>query len=107
VGLERSGFKVDTYSDPQKALCEFRPGNYDLLLLDVRMPGMTGLVLYKEEIRQIDENAKVCLLTAAFETCRKEFAVLFTMLNEVKCFLKKPIAMDDIVKRLGALLEPN
>jgi DNA-binding response OmpR family regulator len=87
-------------------LREFRPGNYDLLLLDVRMPGMTGFELYKE-IRQIDGNAKVCFLTAAFETCRKEFAVLFPMLNEVKCFLKKPIAMDDLVKRLGALLEPN
>jgi hypothetical protein len=29
------------------------------------------------------------------------------MFNEVKCFLKKPIAMDDLVKRLGALLDPN
>ena len=70
------------------------------------MPGMAGFELYKE-IRQIDGNAKVCFLTAAFETCRKEFAVLLPMLNEVKCFLKKPIAMDDLVKRLGALLEPN
>jgi DNA-binding response OmpR family regulator len=77
------------------------------LLLDVQMPGMTGFELYKGIIRQIDGNAKVCFLTAAFETCRKEFALLFPMLNEVKCFLKKPIAMDDLVKRLGALLEPN
>ena len=70
------------------------------------MPGMTGFEPYKE-IRQIDGNAKVCFLTPAFETCRKEFAVLLPMLNEVNCFLKKPIAMDDLVKRLGALLEPN
>lgn len=66
---------------------------------------MTGFELYKE-IRQIDGNAKVCFLTA-FETCHKEFAVMFPMLNAVNCFLKKPIAMDNLVKRLGALLEPN
>jgi DNA-binding response OmpR family regulator len=30
AGLERSGFKVDTYNDPQKVLREFPPGNYDL-----------------------------------------------------------------------------
>jgi hypothetical protein len=58
------------------------------------MPGMTGFELYKEIIRQIDGNAKVRFLTAAFETCRKEFALLFPMLNKVKCFLKKPIATD-------------
>jgi CheY-like chemotaxis protein len=70
------------------------------------MPGMTGFELYKK-IRQIDGNAKVCFLTATFETRRKKFAVLFPMLNKVKCFLKKPIATDDLVKRLGALLDPN
>ena len=43
VGLEASGlFEVDTFNDPELALSSFRPGVYDLALLDMRMPKMYG-----------------------------------------------------------------
>ena len=49
VGLEASGlFKVDTFNDPELALSLFRPGLYDLALLDMRMPKMYGHELYDE-----------------------------------------------------------
>ena len=42
TSLESCGFIVDSYGSPDIALEKFKPDYYDLLLLDVRMPGMTG-----------------------------------------------------------------
>ena len=41
LGLERYGFRVSTYNDPALALSEFKAGLYDLLIADIRMPGMS------------------------------------------------------------------
>jgi CheY-like chemotaxis protein len=35
---------VDTYNDPRKALLDFEPNFYDLLLIDINMP-----VIYRKE----------------------------------------------------------
>lgn len=105
AGLEGHGFQVDAYNDPAKALAHFRPGLYDLLLLDVRMPGMNGFELY-QELKRRDEKVRVCFLTA-FEEYKKEFVSTFPVLDEVKCFLKKPMAVDELVKRIMAVLEPG
>ena len=49
IVLEHAGFKVNSYSDPVKALEEFRPNNYDPLILDYLMASLNGLELYKNE----------------------------------------------------------
>ena len=66
IVLEHAGFKVNSYSDPVKALEEFRPNNYDLLILDYLMPSFNGLELYKR-MKQIDESIKALILTASQE----------------------------------------
>jgi DNA-binding response OmpR family regulator len=40
--LEDIGFKVDVYEDPIRALLNFRPGHYDLAIIDIIMPTMNG-----------------------------------------------------------------
>ena len=52
TALESNGFVVDSYSSPDIALEKFKPYYYDLLLLDVRMPGMTGF----ESLRGDQQN---------------------------------------------------
>ena len=107
VGLEDNGFKVDSFTDPQEALSSFKAGTYDLLLLDVRMPKMNGFELY-EQIKKIDNNnnnnkAKVCYITAYeinYEKIREEFPSL-----KVDCFIKKPIEIQDLVRRINAELK--
>src|ERR687888_1973823 len=105
VGLEDNGFKVDAFTDPQEALSSFKASTYDLLLLDVRMPKLNGFELY-QEIKKIDNNnnkAKVCYITAYeinYEKIREEFPSL-----EVSCFIKKPIEIQDLVRRINAELE--
>ena len=105
AGLERSGLQVDVYDDPEKALRAFKPGTYDMLLLDVRMPGMNGFELY-EKMKKRDESIRVCFLSA-FETHDKKIASAFPDLDGVSCFLKKPITIEDLVKRISAVLEPD
>jgi DNA-binding response OmpR family regulator len=63
--LEESGFfQVDPFHDAALALSLFRPGVYDLALLDIKMPGMDGFELCRK-IRDFDNKIKVCFLTAA------------------------------------------
>ena len=38
-------FSVDVFNDPFVVLNNFKPGLYDLVLIDIRMPKMNGLVL--------------------------------------------------------------
>jgi DNA-binding response OmpR family regulator len=101
MGLENYQFIVTTFNDPVEALSKFRPGMYDILILDIRMPGMNGFQLYTK-IRDIDNRVKVCFLTA-FDESRQEFRTSFSFLEEVKCYLKKPITVGDLVKRLSDL----
>jgi two-component system response regulator VanR len=61
AGLKASGlFQVDTFNDPELALSSFRPGLYNLALLDFRMPKMYGHELY-DEMKRIDKKMKYAL----------------------------------------------
>ena len=101
LGLEQNEFIVTTFNNPLEALSKFRPGLYDLLILDIRMPGMNGFQLC-QKIRNLDDKVKICFLTA-FEDYREEFKALFPSLNEVKCYLKKPITIQALIIRLQDL----
>ncbi len=64
LGLEASGtFEVHTFNDPEVALSHFKPGLYDLALLDMRMPKMYGHELY-DKMKKLDGRLKVCFMTA-------------------------------------------
>jgi DNA-binding response OmpR family regulator len=75
--LEENGFKVDSFTDPLSALENFKgeaAGMYELVILDMKMPGINGFELYRQ-IKKIDDKVKVCFLTASemyYEEFRKE-----------------------------------
>lgn len=96
-GLESNGFEVDSCNDPLLALKNFKANFYDLLLIDIRMPNMTGFELY-QKISKIDIKAKVCFITA-FEVYYRALLEEFTDLQR-KCFIQKPISIDELVKRI-------
>ena len=98
-GLENNGFMVDIYNDPVTALLNFKPDFYDLILVDVRMPKMNGFELY-QEIEKVDKKSKVCFITA-FEVYYHALREIFPTL-EVGCFIRKPIEIDDLVKRINS-----
>ena len=90
--LEHYGYKVDASNDPQEALSKYKPGSYDLIILDIKMPKMDGFELY-QEIKKKDNNAKICFLTASelyYEKFRKkEFSAL-----DGNMFIRKPKTMN-------------
>ncbi|HEX5978665.1 MAG TPA: response regulator, partial [Nitrososphaeraceae archaeon] len=53
LALEYHGFKVDMFTDPRKALSNYKPRYYDLVILDIMMPNMDGFQLY-DEIKKKD-----------------------------------------------------
>ena len=101
--LEAKGFKqVETVNDPLLALKNFKAGSYDLLIIDIVMPEMDGFSLY--EVRKIDNKVKVCFITA-FEINYQALRDLFpaaTTTDDIGCFIRKPVDMDDLVKRINA-----
>ena len=102
IGLEKEGFQVDVFTDPVVILGQFKPGIYDILLIDIRMPRMGGFDLYRE-LKQIDSKAKICFITA-FEIYYDEFRRVFPKL-EVDCFVRKPVSIDHLVKLIKRKLD--
>ena len=100
--LEMNDFEVDAYNDPLLALSNFKQNAYDLVILDIRMPVINGFELYKE-IRKVDDKVKVCFMTA-FDDYRQEFKKSFPMLDEIKCFIRKPKAVEDLVNHVATIL---
>jgi DNA-binding NtrC family response regulator len=62
--LEDNGFKVDVFNNPLSALENLKPEFYDLLIIDTNMRKINGMALY-DEIKKIDNKARVCFLTAS------------------------------------------
>jgi two-component system response regulator ChvI len=100
--LKMSGFEVDAYNDSLLALSNFKPNSYGLVLLDIRMPKISGFELYKR-MRNIDDRIKVCFMTA-FEDYDREFKETFPTLDEAKCFIRKPKAIEDLVEHVANIL---
>src|SRR5215212_9880267 len=96
--------KVDSFADPVVALENFRPGLYDLLLIDIAMPKMNGFELY-DKIRKLDKKVKISFVTASemfYEEIRKE---AFPEFDTTICFIKKPIANPDLIQQVREILE--
>jgi two-component system response regulator ChvI len=102
--LEDNGFVVDSYTDPTLALSNFKPGLYDLLLLDIKMPKMSGLDLY-QKMKEIDNsNVKICFLTAS-ELFYEEYRRLDAYPSLDKAyFIQKPCRNEDLINQLNIIL---
>ena len=105
--LEDHGFIVDTFSNPLKALSSFKPDSYDLVLIDIKMPEMSGFEFYQELQKKTTHGTeiKICFITAFeihFETLMREFPELYG-----GCFIRKPIKTEDLVNKIKEELKQN
>lgn len=62
-GLEAEGYSVTVASEGTDGLIEARSGQFDLLILDLMLPGMSGIEILKA-FREGDGTTPVILLTA-------------------------------------------
>jgi DNA-binding response OmpR family regulator len=102
LALEYHGFKVDTFNDPQKALSNYKPGNYELVILDITMPKMDGFQLY-DEIKKKDQIAKVCFLTAS-ELYYEEFRKKEYNSIDKNLFIRKPIGNEELLNEVNRII---
>lgn len=105
LSLEHDGFIVYSFNDPLLALSNYKAGAFDLLLLDINMPQMNGFELY-QKIRLVDDYTKVCFISA-FEEYETEFRKLFPDLNEADCYIRKPIELESLTKKVKSRLQSN
>ena len=103
MGLEDSGFTVDAFDDSLLALEAFKEENksYTLALLDIKMPKINGFELCNE-MRKVNDKVKVCFVTAFDIQKEEEDLKAVATLNEKPVIIRKPITIDDLVKRVGA-----
>jgi DNA-binding response OmpR family regulator len=102
LSLQDEGFDVYTYNDPLEALSQFRPNFYDLLLIDINMPKMNGIDL-SIKLLELDINVKICFITAGdanMEVLRELYPN-----RSIGCYIKKPITIDQLVRRIKAELD--
>jgi DNA-binding response OmpR family regulator len=59
IVLETNGFKIQAFTDPILALGNFAARSYDLALLDIRMPKITGLGLYRHQMTTLTIKSRI------------------------------------------------
>jgi DNA-binding response OmpR family regulator len=104
TALEDNGdFEVDTFNDAESALFAFKPDQYDLAILDVKMPGMNGFQLCGR-LRDIDKKLKISFLTATELTYFQDIDSV--VINDLRtdCFITKPVDTTDLIDRLKVIL---
>lgn len=91
IRLEGEGYQVTAVEDGQSALRKLQNDNFDVVLSDLRMPGLDGLSLF-EEIMGIRKDIPVILMTAHGTIAD---AVAATQ-RGVFGFLPKPVDHDEL-----------
>lgn len=95
---------IETFTDAQEALNHFAEANhsyYDLVLLDIRMPGINGLQLYYK-LKAINMAIKI-IFVSALDAADE----LISMLPGVKVdydIIRKPVNRENFVNKVKAVL---
>lgn len=98
-GLAREGFAVDTAEDGTLGLRYARNNPYDVLVLDLMLPGVDGMTILAE-LREKEDRPHVLVLTA-----RDRIEDRVQGLNEgADDYLVKPFAFDELLARIHALV---
>jgi CheY-like chemotaxis protein/predicted transcriptional regulator len=106
--LLEEGHNVYGFSDPYKALNSIldlyaSKGKIDLLIVDIRMPRLNGLQVYKT-LKAIDENIRTLFVSALSEA--DELLRIYPGDDNFE-LLKKPVDRDSLIKEVRRLLLLN
>jgi len=94
--LHDEGYEVSTAASGEEAVEMCSGEGYDIVLLDVRMPGIDGVEAFRQ-IRRHQENVRVIMMSAYSVDELKEAA-----LDEgAIAFLSKPLDVERVVKLIG------
>ena len=98
AAIKRSGYLVDVARDGKEGLWLAESNNYDVIVLDIMLPGMDGLSLLRE-LRRKGKTTHVLCLTAK-DTVDYRVAGLKAGADD---YLIKPFAQQELLARIEAL----
>src|ERR1700756_1620802 len=101
-GLELKGYAVDWLPDPDKALNRILlyRSEYDLIILDLMLPGSMDGAAITEKVRQEGVTTPIIILTARNETEHK-----VDLLNKgADDYIVKPFSFQELLQDITSLL---
>jgi DNA-binding response OmpR family regulator len=97
--LQHEGFGVDSCFDGNETLDRLLYTNYDLAILDIMMPGLSGIQVVTK-LRSQGKNTPVIFLTAK-DTIHDKVTGLNIGAND---YIVKPFAFDELIARIMAVM---
>jgi DNA-binding response OmpR family regulator len=104
LALEDIGFKVDTAESGEKGLQMKEDSKYDLIFLDLKMPGMNGVETLRQ-IRKNDKNVPIYIFTAFHKEFMDQLKVAAGEGYDFE-IMQKPMSLD-IVSITKHILEKS
>jgi CheY-like chemotaxis protein len=100
--LEDAGFECISYTDPVKAMKDFRIDYYDLIILDIKMPVLNGFELCKK-VMELDRTVPIIFITAAKAYYEQFRTQGFPELGKIN-YIQKPIGNDELVRLVNKIV---
>jgi len=98
--LKGAEYDTDMASSGSEALGKITAGDFDVVLLDLMMPGISGMDVLNE-IRKIKPKTKIIMITA--------FATIENAVNAIKKgasdYISKPFKIDELITTVRRVLE--
>ena len=96
--LEQDGYETDTAADGEEALAKMRNGGYDIVLLDVMLPKLSGIEVC-QNIRETS-NVPIIMLTAKGEDMDKILGLDYGADD----YMTKPFNILEVKARIKSIL---
>ena len=102
--IEGEGYHLKSFNNPHEALSHFSqvdPYYYDLVIMDIRMPGMNGIQLYSK-LKVMNPEIKVLFLSALDAV--EELLSIFPDIK-VSEIIRKPIEPRSLISKASEILK--
>jgi len=99
--FEKRGFDVELASDGEEGLGKLREGEFDVAIVDIRMPGMDGGELARHVVEEGIDTSLI-ILTGHGE---KQDAIKAINLGVGGWFEKATVEMDDLLQKVNELAQ--
>lgn len=93
------GFGVESVADGRQGLTRALSGNFDLILLDIMLPGLDGFAIC-DEIRKVDRRQPIIMLTAK----TSDDDIITGLSLGADDYVAKPFSVAQLVLRVKAVL---
>ena len=102
LALDEAGYRVDTAESGETGIKRAQQAIYDMIFLDLKMPGLNGVQTLKE-LRKFHAAVPVYIVTAFHKEFFKDLKILTNDGIEFE-LLRKPIGSDEILELTDSVL---